>query len=156
MFRAYKPPPRNTSRDTINSASTLAGTVLGGAAGAYFGGPQGAIAGAQMGAGVGGIVGGMAGGGEQQEQRVGSGIGLGMMGAQNYFKDRKQYGDVQTKDGGDAPASTPSGTSVTKALGPIASSLPVSSPMPTEVMAEETNPSKWNYRGRPMMSKPIY
>jgi hypothetical protein len=156
MFRAYKPPPHNASRDTVNSVSTLAGAALGGVAGGMAGGPQGAISGAQMGAGLGGIVGGLAGGGEQQEQRVGSGLGLGMMGAQNYYKDKKQYGDVQTKDGGADPASTPMGTSVTKALGPIASSLPVASAMPTEVMIEDPNAAKWNYVGRRMTSKPAY
>lgn len=156
MFRAYKPPPRNTSRDFINSAATVGGAALGAAPGIYAGNPQMALSGAQAGAGFGGMAAGLFGGGEQQEQRVGSGLGLGMMGLQNYYKDKKQYGDVQTKEGGSEPASTPSGTSVTKALGPIASSLPVASPMPAEVMVEDANPSKWNYRGRPMMSKSLY
>lgn len=150
MFSAYKPPPRNTFRDATNSAATLGGTVLGGAAGAYFGGtPQAAIAGAEMGAGAGGALAGMIGGGPQQEERVGSGIGLGLMGAQNYYKDKKQYGEVQTKgDGGDA--------GVAAKLKPMFSSVSETSPVPTDPAMDDTNPSKWNYRGRPMMSKPLY
>lgn len=149
MFSAYKPPPRNTSRDMINSAATVGGTVIGGALGAKFGGPQGAIAGAEAGAGVGGALAGLIGGGPQQEERVGSGIGLGLMGAQNYYKDRKQYGEVQTKgDGGDAGPATK--------LKPMFSSVLETSPMPIDPAMDDTNPSKWNYRGRPMMSKPLY
>lgn len=149
MFSAYKPPPRNTSRDTINSAATLGGTVLGGAAGAYLGGPQGALAGAQMGAGAGGALAGLIGGGPQQEERVGSGIGLGMMAGQKYFENKKNYGEVQTKgDGGDA--------GVAAKLKPMFSSVSETSPMPTDPAMDDTNPSKWNYRGRPMMSKPLY
>lgn len=149
MFSAYKPPPRNTSRDTINSAATLGGTVLGAVGGGLAGGPQGAIAGGQAGAGIGGALAGMIGGGPQQEERVGSGIGLGLMGAQNYYKDKKQYGEVQTKgDGGDA--------GVAAKLKPMFSSVSETSPVPTDPAMDDTNPSKWNYRGRPMMSKPLY
>jgi hypothetical protein len=152
MFRAYKPPPRNASRDTINSAATAGGSVLGALAGAKLAGPEGALAGAQAGAGIGGAAAGLFGGGEQQEQRVGSGLGLSMMAAQKYFENKKNYGEVQTKDGGKEPASG----NITSQLKPMASSMMMTSPIPTDVMNEETNPSKWNYRGRPMMSKPIY
>jgi hypothetical protein len=148
MFRAYKPPPHNASRDFINSAATVGGAALGAVPGIVAGNPQAAISGAEAGAGFGGMAAGLFGGGEQQEQRVGSGLGLGMVGLQNYYKDKKNYDEVQTKPGGKEP--------VTTTLKPMASSMMTTSPIPTDVMNEETNPSKWNYRGRPMMSKPIY
>ena len=150
MFSAYKPPPRNTFRDATNSAATLGGTVLGGVAGALkTKTPQGALAGAQIGAGAGGALAGMIGGGPQQEERVGSGIGLSMMAGQKYFENKKNYGEVQTTgDGGDAGP-------VTK-LKPMFSSVFETSPMPIDPAMDDTNPRKWNYRGRPMMSKPLY
>ena len=149
MFSAYKPPPRNTSRDTINSAGTVIGAGLGAIPGIYTANPQMAIAGAEAGAGIGGAATGLFGGGPQQEERVGSGLGLGLMTAQNYYKDKKNYGEVQTKgDGGDAGPATK--------LKPMFSSVFETSPMPIDPAMDDTNPRKWNYRGRPMMSKPLY
>ena len=153
MFRAYRPPPRNASREMVNSIAPIAGGILGGAAGAYFGGPQGAMMGYQVGSGLGQSVAGLTQGGDDMEQRVASGQALAARGLGQYLAGRKQYGSPQV---GDAK----SGTDVTNKLSSAAS-------MPEAVRYEKDMPGSpademamqeqaWRYKGLPLMAKTAF
>lgn len=153
MFRAYRPPPRNASRDMVNSIAPVAGGILGGAAGAYFGGPQGAMMGYQVGSGLGQSVAGLTQGGDDMEQRVASGQALAARGLGQYLAGRKQYGAPQV---GEAK----SGTDVTNKLS-AASAMPEAvryekdmpgSPADEMAMQEQA----WRYKGLPLMAKTAF
>lgn len=155
MFRAYRPPPRNASREMVNSIAPLAGGVLGGVAGGVLSGgnPQAAMMGYQVGSGLGQSVAGLTQGGDDMEQRVASGQALAARGLGQYLAGRKQYGSPQV---GDAK----SGTDVTNKLSSAAS-------MPEAVRYEKDMPGSpademamqeqaWRYKGLPLMAKTAF
>lgn len=150
MFRAYRPPPRNTSTDAVNTIAPLAGGILGGAAGAYFGGPQGAMMGYQVGSGLGQAGAALAVGGPDQEQRAASGQALALQGLGRYYADKKQYGKEQTGDGAASkPTATEALTRASKTGGVLLESSPGAAP---DVLDEQA----WRYKGMPLMSKSFY
>lgn len=149
MFRAYRPPPRNASRDMVNTVAPLAGGILGGAAGAYFGGPQGAMMGYQVGSGLGQTVAGLTQGGDDMERRVAGGSALAAKGLGGYLASRKEYGEPQV---GEAK----SGTDVTNKLSPSAMPSAVTltkSPNDDEAALAE---QQWRYRGMPIAAKRFF
>jgi len=150
MFRAYRPPPRNASRDMVNAIAPLAGGILGAAAGAAAtsGSPQGAMAGYQAGSGLGQSIAGLTQGGPDMEQRVASGSALAAQGIGSYMAGQKQYGTPQV---GEAK----SGTDVTRALSPT--------PMPAATYTREPNDDAaaleeqaWRYKGLPIAAKRMF
>lgn len=146
MLRAYRPPPRNASRDMVNTVAPLAGGILGGVVGAKFGNP---MMGYQVGSGLGQAVAGLTQGGDDMEQRVASGSALAAKGLGGYLASRKEYGEPQV---GEAK----SGTDVTNKLSPSAMPSAVTltkSPNDDEAALAE---QQWRYRGMPIAAKRFF
>lgn len=149
MFRAYRPPPRNTSTDAVNTIAPLAGGILGGAAGAYLGGPQGAMMGYQVGSGLGQAGAALAVGGPDQEQRAASGQALALQGIGRYYADKKRYGSEQMGEAASKPTPTKALTQASKTGGVLLERAPGAAP---DMLDEQA----WRYKGMPMMSKSFY
>lgn len=148
MFRAYRPPPRNTSTDAVNTIAPLAGGILGAVVGAKT--PIGPMAGYQIGSGLGQAGAALAVGGPDQEQRAASGQALALQGLGRYYADKKQYGKEQMGDGvAPKPTATEALTQASKTGGVLLERSPGAAP---DVLDEQA----WRYKGMPLMSKSVY